>query len=203
MPIANQSMTLFDLNPYLAELASVVLGAWEDVRLLPEECQVTIGARTRASLVHDYMLKRASALEAGHSAIRYFQRQSMHGLVIDGKYAIRFKKLDEDSKSKNQPTQQVAEYRAQIELEGIDAAHHLEIGYVLNNFGTEVADVRLACPAGAGVAWASSLFKNETQTVVADLFQPVEEVEQADIRPRRQAEDGFGFNKKAVDASEW
>lgn len=197
MPIADQAKTSAELAQHLPHLSALVQGAWQDVEDLPPALRLIMCTRTRASLVHDFMLKRAAEYAEQAEDVRYFQRQSMHGLVVNGRYAIRFKKLDEESRSKNQPTQQVTEFRAQIELDGIDAAHNLEIGYVLNDFGTDIADVRLTCPSGSGNAWVMSVRDAVGSTIVSDIFAPANEtIEAADIKPRQRSADVLKFPAK-------
>jgi len=102
--------------------------------------------------------------------VRIFERNSMKGLVLDERIAIRFKKLDEEGLSRGHYTQQVEEFRSQRELDGIDAAHHLELGYVLNRDETEISEVRIVCPSGRGTAWWSRIDATGIQPMVFDLF---------------------------------
>lgn len=197
MSIVSQVKVTTDLEAHMPYLVDLVKGAWEDVENLPALLKVIMTPRTRASLIHDHMLSRAAKYAAESEGVRYFERQLMHGLVFEGKYAIRFKKLDDDSLSRNQPTTQVTEFRSQIELEGIDAAHHLEVGYVTDSLGTSVRDVRITCPSGRGNAWSVSVMDCIAKAVVVDIFADVEpsEIEQADITPRKKSADVLPFIK--------
>ncbi|MET4574983.1 hypothetical protein [Ottowia thiooxydans] len=191
MAIVSQDLVCEELDHHLEAFDEMVRGAWADYRALPSICHVTFGARSRASVVHDFLLSRAAAYADSTPGVCYFKLNLMHGIVIGGRYAIRFKKFDYDNRSRNQPTLQVAEFRSQIELDGIDAAHHLEVGYILDDLDADVVDVRLACPSGYGNAWVVSLSDRGTATVVADLFSPSNdgdtggEVEPAGIKPRK------------------
>ncbi len=195
--IVAQSKATVDLLTHLPHLSKLVQQAWEDVKKAPSEWQLIMCARTRASLMHDCMLARAAIYADQTSGVRLFERLGMHGIVVDGRYAIRFKMFDKDSNSKNQPTRQVAEFRAQAELEGIDAAHHLELGYVINELATEVVDVRMTCPSGRGNAWVLSIMGEVAETVIADIFSSaVDEIEAADVKPRRTSADVLPFKGK-------
>jgi hypothetical protein len=200
MSIVDQDRATEDLQSHFHALDDMVRGAWGDVQGLPSFFQVTMSARSRASLVHDCFLTRASAYADSTPGVRYFKRNLMHGLVFDGRYAIRFKKFDEDNRSKNQPTVQVTEFRGQIELDGIDAAHHLELGYVVDSLGIDVVDVRVTCPAGEGNAWAISISHRGSATVLADLFPAsgggADEVEPAEIEPRQTGGEVIRFPGK-------
>ncbi|WP_157754942.1 hypothetical protein [Variovorax boronicumulans] len=204
MGVISQDTVIEHLESHLGALDDLVRGAWGDVCALPSSCQVAMSPRSRASLVHDFMLVRAARYAECTPKVRYFERQLMHGLVFDGRYAVRFKKFDEDNRSKNQPTQQVTEFRAQVELEGIDAAHHLEVGYIADVLGTDILDVRLACPSGRGNAWVISISDNGVGTVLADLFPQGggdgggdgQDIEPAEIAPRKPDGQVIPFERK-------
>ncbi len=198
MPIVSQVKALADLKAHLPHLTSLVTEAWQDVERLPGHTRAIMTPRSRSSLVHDHMLSRAASYAAKSDGVRYFERQLMHGLIIMGKYALRFKKLDDEGLSRNHPTLQVTEFRSQIELEGVDAAHHLEIGYVTDDLGTCVEDVRLTCPSGRGNAWSVSVIGATAKSIVVDIFDGVEpaEIEEAKIAPRKSSADVLAFPKK-------
>lgn len=202
MAIVSCEVACEDLNQHLDAFDEMVRSAWKEYESLPPNCHLAFGPRSRASAVHDFVLQKAAAYAASNTGVQYFQRNLMHGIVIDGKYAIRFKKFDSESRSRNQPTQQVTEFRNQIELEGIDAAHHLEVGYLLDDLETEVQDVRLACPAGYGNAWVVSLSDRGAALVLADLFPPQLDgdasVEPADIAPRKTDDEIAPVHRKSV-----
>ena len=203
MAIVSREVACEELNHHLEAFDEIVRGAWDDFGALPSHCHVTFGLRSRASVVHDFLLSRAAAYADATPGVKYFKLNLMHGLVIEGKYAIRFKKFDADNRSRNQPTMQVVEFRGQIELDGIDAAHHLEVGYVLDSLDTEVLDVRLACPAGHGNAWVVSVSDHGANAVLADLFSPSNddgggsEVEPATIEPRKPEGEVIPFTRKS------
>ena len=186
MPLVAQAKAFQELESHVEHLAAMVKGAWTDAQSLDPELRLVITPRSEASIIHDFMLDRASKYAAKTPGVRYFKRQLMHGIVINDTYAIRFKKFDEDSISSNQPTAQVARFRSQINLPGIDAVHHLEVGYVTDQLGINVADVRVTCPAGRANSWSASIMGAESITLVADLFanEEVQEVAPAKVAPK-------------------
>lgn len=191
MAIVDQETAVEELKDHFSDLESIVHNAWKDVNTLPTSSLIVMSARSRASLVHDHIIAHAASYADRVANAHPFVRKQMRGLVLNGRYAVRFKKFDDENKSKNQPTQQVAEFRSQIELDGIDAMHHLEIGYLTNELDTDVIDVRIACPSGEGNAWVVSISGNEASTIIADLFPSDSgdggfQVEPADIEPREK-----------------
>lgn len=159
------------LAPHIDALYGVATLPWDEYHSsVPQELLVAFGPRTRASAVHDLMIRDATRYAVSAEGVRPFERQMMKGLVIDGRIAIRLKKLDEDGYSRGHYTKQVEEYRSQRVLDGIDAAHHLELGYVLNKDETEISEVRVVCPSGRAVAWWSRIDSSGIQPVVMDLL---------------------------------
>lgn len=173
MPLISQRDALNILEPHLHGLFQVATTPWDQYHaLVPQELLVAFGRRTRASGIHDLMIHEATRFSMVTDGARMFERNLMKGIVLHDLLAIRFKKLDEESLSRGHYTQQVEEYRKQCQLDGIDAVHHLELGYVLNDNETEIADVRLVCPSGRGVAWWARIKDSGIQPVVFDLFPP-------------------------------
>lgn len=174
MPLISQADAMEVLGPHGDALFRIASAPWDEYHALtPASLLVKYGSRTRATSVHDLMIDEATRYTvASGGDVRMFHRQSMRGMVINGRIAIRLKKLDEDSYSKGHYTKQVEEFRSQIVLDGIDAAHHLELGYVLNKLETEIAEVRIVCPAGRNIAWSSRIDQSGIESVVQDLFSP-------------------------------
>lgn len=191
MPIISQAKALEDLSPHFGPFYELATGAWEDCRNLPFKDLAIFTFRTKSSAVHDYMVARAAIYAELVEGVRPFTKNLMKGIVVKGMhavYAIRFKKLDEEGKSKSLPTQQVKAYRNQVQLEGIDAQCHLELGYITNPLRTQVLDVRLVCPSGeVSNAWATSINETTVKPVVEDIFETWydSEVEPAAVGPKR------------------
>ena len=167
------------IAPHVCALRAIPLDAWDQYHSqTPDGLLVAYGPRTRASSVNDLMLKNAAEYAAtNRDSIRVFERQQMIGITINGTLAIRFKKLDEDSQSRNQPSQQVEDYRGQRSLDGIDAIHNLELGYVLSDQETEILEIRVVHPSGRGVAWWFCLNEEDEVSGAIELFTPSTELE--------------------------
>ena len=191
VPTISQQEALKRLAPHCDALFQIVTNPWNEYHaLMPREFLIAFGPKSRANNIHDLMLRDAGRYASkAEGNVRMFQRQLMKGIVIDD-IALRLKKLNEDSLSRGHYTKQVEEFREQKQLDGIDATHHLELGYVLNEDETEQAEVRLACPSGKGVAWWSRIDRSGIQPVVLDLF-PADGDPSADggaiIKPKERA----------------
>lgn len=171
MPLISQADAMTALAPHAGALFGVASTPWEEYHArVPEDLLVAFCPRSRASCIHDLMLREAARYTVLAEGVRLFERNLMKGIIIDGRIAIRFKKLDEEGFSRGHYTKQVEEFRSQCQLDGIDAAHHLELGYVLNHNETEISEVRLVCPSGRGVAWWARLEDEGMQPAVFDLL---------------------------------
>lgn len=171
MSLISQADAMAILAPHLDGLYTVATSPWDEYHTgIPADLLIAFCARTRASGIHNLMVRAATRYATRASGVRTFERKLMKGIVIDDCLAIRFKKLGEDNYSRGHYTKQVEEFRSQQVLDGIDAAHHLELGYVLNGFATEISEVRVVCPSGRGTAWSSTLDQSGMQPVVVDLL---------------------------------
>ncbi|TSA58283.1 MAG: hypothetical protein D4R39_01025 [Methylophilaceae bacterium] len=162
--------------PYFDRLWGVVNGAWGDwgTEISPK-VRALSSARSRACLVNDFMRIRGGRLAEEDASIRIVLKQQMFVLVFSppnfqGCIGIRLKKLDEDGLSKNQPTIQVKEFRGQIPLIGVEADYHLEVGYVVDRFGSALMSVDLVCPSNNGNYWTAEIMPNGANQSVSNLF---------------------------------
>jgi hypothetical protein len=110
--------------------------------------------RSRASVIHDYMVAFARDFFKDDPGIRIFTKRGLSLINIDDSLLLRFKKLDAEKRSRNIPTQQTYLFRAQLELPGIPAElTHIEAGYVLNELQTMLDGIYITCPNGKRLEW--------------------------------------------------
>lgn len=104
--------------------------------------------------MHDLMVKHArTAFEPLHYA-RCLDQGGLFLVLLYGRIAIRFKKLDEEFRASSIPTQQSLGFeRQQTELPGVKTLMTLQAGYQLNATHTDIASLCLACPNGHGNHW--------------------------------------------------
>lgn len=189
MPLISQAEAERRLKPFAQSLYGVPRNAWDIYhRLTPAALLLHYKATARATSVHDLMVAEAAKLVSENDEIKAFECLTMRGIIIDG-MAIRFKKLDEQSRSRNNVTGQVERFRQQIPLQGFDALHNLELGYVLNHDETDISEIRIACPNNRGVFWAMRLNDGGGEMIIADLFDPIaprddDDDEGAEIAPK-------------------
>lgn len=184
--------------PYFDRLWDVINGSWMDWKTeISPKVRAFASTRTRANMVNDFMRMRGARLAVEDPTVSVVIRQQMQVLVFspegfDGCIGIRLKKLDEDGLSRNQPTGQVRDFRGQIPLSGVKSDYHLEAGYVVDKFGSDLSSIDLVCPSGAAIYWKAEVVPNGIQQNLANLF-PHEQIEQPKtVKVRRKADKESG-----------
>ena len=181
MPLINETEAVTRLQAHLPALRDIVVGGWNDYRQEYSDKQRTIHtATTRAGIVHDHQIERASRYCQIAADARLDDLTRLKLLVLDGVFAIRFKKLDDDMRSANLPTQQITDFRAQEQLPGLPETHNLEAGYVLPKIGAEVSDAYLVCPNGPKTYWVTALTGAAANQKVFELHELQREQERQD-----------------------
>ncbi|MGZ8956257.1 MAG: hypothetical protein ACXW0G_00310 [Methylosarcina sp.] len=135
------------MGQHLAAFHGFSHEAWKDFLEIPEKSRMGMSKRSRASIVHDYIIQKAARYAESVDDIKLFNIKMLYGLIIEN-IAIRFKKFNDINLSSNNLTSQVANFRNQSHIEGIPAICHLEIGYSLDRHEKNISQVTIACPSG-------------------------------------------------------
>src|SRR5438552_2799647 len=171
MALINQSDAAEIIQPHAGALYDIPVKAWDEYHTkIPADLLVSFSPRTRASAVHDLMIQNAAKYATQAKDVGLFDLRMMRGMVIKSLLAVRMKKLDEESSSRSQPTAQVTAFRNQETFEGLQALHNLELGYVLNEAETDIAEIRLVCPSGDGIYWWMRIGPKGAEPMVLPLF---------------------------------
>jgi len=100
------------------------------------------------------MVAFAREFFVGDENIRIFSKRGLAVVNIKDVVLLRFKKLDNNKRSRNIPTTQQYLFRAQLDLPGIPSElTHLEAGYVLNELQTGLDGVYITCPNKNRLEW--------------------------------------------------
>lgn len=147
------------LKRELPLIGGLITGAWQDYLAYPAGVRMQHSPRSRASCVHDHMVTRARALFEPRPEMATCQdRGGLFLVLLHGRIALRFKKLDEDLRSCNIPTQQSLEFvRQEMDLPGFKRITYLQAGYQLNKTQTEISGAYIACPNGYRNLWVIDL----------------------------------------------
>ena len=188
------------LAPHVAAIKEIVAGAWSDYqKKYSLEVRAAHTRTTRANIVHCHMIERAAKYAQIATGVRIHETQRMMTMVLDtakGMIAMRFKKLDDDLRSQNQPTGQVDDFRMQMPLSGFEETHNFDAGYTVNEMAQELSGVYVVCLNGSGNYWEIALTDEGIQSIVTDLFdhRHFEEGE-AEIRRRKDSGEVHPFKR--------
>ncbi|WP_162247148.1 hypothetical protein [Rhizobacter sp. Root404] len=139
-------------------ISQLIVDAWRDYQQYPFTIQTAHTPRTRASAVHDHMVLRAREAFASMPHAKCIDHSGLFIVLLYDRIALRFKKLDDEFRSSNIPTQQSLDFvRQESELPGIKTMMNLQAGYRLNRLQTDLEGVYVACPRGAENLWIKEL----------------------------------------------
>jgi hypothetical protein len=134
-------------------------------------------ARAAAACTYAHMAAEAERRLSAHPKIKPLDWKKLGGLKIWllGDIAlVRFKKQDEDGKSKNYPTKQAKAYDRGLPLPGLPApAARLSIGYLLDSTGTEFIRTQVARPLLRTIDWCAAIVPVEERRHGEALWKDV------------------------------
>lgn len=169
MPLIEREEAIETL-PEMAEFRPIMMEAWGEWMNLPASFRAKMTPSARAFGVHDLMVDLAARRLA--DSARIIDKAGLKLFLFRDIISVRIKKHDDELVSRNQPTSQVRALLAQECLDGVQAVHHLEMGYVLDRSQTEIVATNLVCPKGRSKApyWHIELKDEGYQFEVTDLF---------------------------------
>ena len=177
------------LRSYEDAIFKAVHGAWSDWRELPLGGRLLFPGRTRACLVHDFMVQHAIAAWTGDRAVRVIRRDETAKFVVADQVLLRFKKADDRGLGSNIPTQASLDFtEQQHDLPGIPNVHKVEVVYVLNRLQTQIDRVVVVARDGDAVLWDYPIVPVATAEVIMLPTQTSEPPKGARVRVRKTDE---------------
>jgi hypothetical protein len=159
------------LQHYEDTIFQVFHGGWSDFRELPLGGRLLFLGRTRACLVHDFIVQRAIAAWDGDANVRVIRRDETAKFVIANQVLLRFKKADDRGLGSNIPTQASMDFiEQQQELPGIPNVHKVEVVYVLNRLQTQIDRIVVVARDGDERLWDYVVTPAMTADVVSLPF---------------------------------
>eukprot|EP01012_Entosiphon_sulcatum_P056712 TRINITY_DN80401_c0_g1_i1.p2 TRINITY_DN80401_c0_g1~~TRINITY_DN80401_c0_g1_i1.p2 ORF type:complete len:220 (-),score=18.15 TRINITY_DN80401_c0_g1_i1:1189-1800(-) len=120
--------------------------------------------RTKANLIRDYVVHYARLSFQERTDAKIIEKGGLFVILINDKFAIRFKKLNKDKLSSNIPTRQATRFSTnQLILSFPDFQHNitnLDAGYISDTnytFYDGVRDAYLVCRNGNNLYWSLKL----------------------------------------------
>ena len=149
-----------------------------------------LDSRARASIVSCEIFQRVRETfqTANGGEVRRVQGANL--LLIEN-FAVRFKKLGKDHRTRNIRTRQQKRLELQLPIAGIPPATFLNAGYLLDDLEQEIASIFLTLQYGKSIIWAIDLDLETGTTEVlpfpeplAKQLVPVEEPAEERARPK-------------------
>ena len=177
------------LRSYEDAIFKAVHGAWSDWRELLLGGRLMFPARTRACLVHDFMVQRAISTWTGDSAVRVIRRDETAKFVVAAQVLLRFKKADDRGLGSNIPTQAALDFaEQQHDLPGIPNVHKVEVVYALNRLQTQIDRVAVVARDGDALLWDYEIAPATTAEVISLPTLTFEPTKGARVRVRKADE---------------
>src|SRR5262249_45949518 len=115
-------------------------------------------ARAAAACTYCHIVFEAERRFMGRPRIVPLDLRGLKVWLIDDKAVIRWKKMDEDGRSRSYPTKQAQDFdRGATFLELPAPATRLAIGYYLNPTQTEIIRIQIAKPLGKAIDWCAAI----------------------------------------------
>lgn len=116
--------------------------------------------RAQATCIYDHMVAEATRRFDGNGAVRPLEQRGLLLWAFGDHTLIRFKKMDEDGRTRNYPTKQALAFDRQYRLEGLPPdATRITVGYLLDETQINIVRVQVARPSRhrGGVDWCAAI----------------------------------------------
>ena len=144
----------------LDDIDQITREAHARYRAYPDDVRVEHSARAAATCTYDHMVANADRLWADRRGIVPHEVRGLKVWIIGGSAVVlRFKKMDEDGRTRNYPTKQAKNFDRQLPLPGLpQPAIRLTAGYWLDETQTEFIRAQIARPLAPGMtAWCAAI----------------------------------------------
>jgi len=147
------------IEPLLDDIDQITRGAHGRYRDYPAQVLIEHSPRTAATCTYDHMVAMADELWTDRPGIVAIELGGLKLWLIKDVVVLRLKKMDEDGRSRNYPTQQAKDFDRQLPLPGLpDPAIRLTAGYLLDETQTQFRRAQIARPVAPGItAWCAAI----------------------------------------------
>lgn len=140
--------------------------AFEIYRQYPPRVLVEHDSRAAASCIYCHMVAETERRWMGRRGIVQLDIRGLRVWLIGDVAVLRWKKMDEDGRSRNYPTKQARDYDFGEPLPGLPPpAVRLSAGYLLDPTQTEFIRSQIAKPAGSGTEWCAAIVPSRETTL--------------------------------------
>lgn len=132
-------------------------------RSYPPEILIEHDVRAQAGCTYTHMVAAADRRFVERPGVRLLDIRGLKVWLFESaSVVVRFKKMDEDGRSRNYPTKQARDFDRQLELPGLPPKPlRLTVGYLLDNTATEYVRCQIARPNGRNALWCGAIIPRE------------------------------------------
>lgn len=166
MPHRSLPETMDALAPFLDDLDEIARIAHARYRGYDAAILVEHDARAQAACTYAHMTAEAQRRFIGKSGVRDFEIRGLKlWLFEDANAVIRLKKMDEDGKTCNYPTEQAKDFDRGYDLPGLPMPPvRLTAGYLLDATNTQFERTQVARPVGRKRAkWCVAIIPSDAR----------------------------------------
>jgi hypothetical protein len=172
----SQNAVMERLEPFLDIFDSIAREAVALYQTYPPKLRIEHSKRAAATCTYDHMVAAAERKFLNRGDIKPLTIQGLKLWLIgkDHHTVIRWKKMDEDGRSRNYQTKQAEDFDKQLELEGLPPKPtRITVGYLLESAATAVQRVQLAKPSGKNVDWCAAIVPTDKRVDGAKIWVDV------------------------------
>lgn len=154
------------LDAHFADLDFVCRGGLARYREYPAEFRIDHDGRAAATCIYAHMVAIADSRLTDKPGVVFEDIRGLKVWIIGEMATIRFKKMDEDGRSRSYPTKQAKDFDRQLPLPGLPHPPlNLVVGYLPDPTGTRVERVQVAMPSGKSITWCAAIVPTSDQIV--------------------------------------
>jgi hypothetical protein len=162
MPTWTMNEAMLTLDPCFDDIDAICREAHATYRRYPPEFLMAHDGRTAANCIYSHMVEGANERLTDRPGVQHKVIRGLKVWIMGEVATIRFKKMDEDGRSRNYPTKQTRDYDRQLQLPGLPHPPlNLVVGYLPDPTGTEVVRVQVARPSGRNIDWCAAIVPAE------------------------------------------
>lgn len=158
------------LTPYLDLLDNVIQSAFDRYHSLEDKHEHT--PRSRASLIHDFIVINAEKEFSGKQGIECYYTYGLFTVSFYDKVMVRFKKLDSRMKASNIPTHQALcfETQEQLSFPSFPQQTTVTAGYIPSSTWTEIVQKVITCYKNKKLLWVIPI-THSAEHIFVSLFE--------------------------------
>jgi len=153
-----QADAMGQLDAHFEAIDEICRGGLVKYRQYPPEFLIEHDGRAAASCIYTHMVALADNMLTDRPGVVFKNIRGLKVWILSERATIRFKKMDEDGRSRNYPTKQARDFDRQMALPGLPYPPlNLVVGYLADATGTTVERVQVAKPAGKAIDWCAAI----------------------------------------------